>query len=1058
MLAKQARQPKGDGGAAMDQPRASAAERCPGDQRLASVATAMDTSPRLAAQAAQAAELAASPRLVTQAVLGGRLDDRRTLSPYERDGTGLPGRLRQAVEVLSGVSLAGVRVHHGSPLPGTIQARAFAHGNEIHVGPGHGRHLAHEAWHIVQQRQGRVAPTLQAAGLALNNSPQLEGEAERMGARAESLARSPHLSGLPLPPERHFAVTKAPIQAYLRVADDESFLQDLNRESVHRILCRYNDGHLDIEVGDQAVAVYPTSEGGVYRYTDEDYNFVPLQDTEIVDEPRFQQGESGDSYRNVDTRLESGGPSLHTSFQAHVTLAPLTSGQTGSDGVRRIYLADEVFVSAIEIGNNDRPDTRYGSKQERHTVAWTLERAAQIALGGRQLSLVIRNYVEELHNILKSDSSGSDDEEESGESDEVEILVGYVTKLDRDLTETGSNPTRLSLDAWQQILSRIIIIYTQAYQASAAATFKYGQAKGRGEPQAMAALSAAEEAAEAGEAIDVAKVAANAAKLLDVMFVKSMNNESIARAVLHWMKNLTQAFPALMHAHEKDIVKPVLDRAMPKTVREEYGASTMGEFVTKMLGNDVAKDPLNQKFQAGASLLSGGVPDDIQIEFPASLDSDFVANVDVTPAATGQEGSLDVQVEGNAADKVSIDLYVAKQLEVNGIAISDRDRPATRFKTQMSHTVAWTLIRSAIQGLVGKSAEEFIGVLGAHFVSFAEDRANADAAALARRTLEVLHQMNQSAYPIHFWHSLLSRVVRAYVIIYQKLTAATFVDERSLARALGHGESSHMDRLHANEENLINHNALRDKESEVINSALALLDGHVNKTLGVEHYVDSILHWHEMLTLSFPTLMKVGGKAILTALLATADAVEADAIMAKQSGSGGGDLARLISDGQSQESAMSAMFSRLSALHGGSQPVKDQLGALGYTLVDVSGAGNDCALRAIHDQLTQVLGAQAGNLGDFIHAIRQSANLPMGTMIDLLNQGPQVLAAVQAWIGQQAEIDVGLAIDIWSAIGGGGLMQFDDVAQVDPQGPDGGGTLRLTIFFNGFNHFGSLRH
>jgi hypothetical protein len=106
-----------------------------------------------------------------------------------RDGV-LPGALRAGVEALSGVSMAGVRVHYDSPLPARRGAWAHTRGTEIHVGPGQERHLAHEAWHVVQQAQGRVRPTLQMKdGLAVSDDDGLEREADVMGARAAELGR-----------------------------------------------------------------------------------------------------------------------------------------------------------------------------------------------------------------------------------------------------------------------------------------------------------------------------------------------------------------------------------------------------------------------------------------------------------------------------------------------------------------------------------------------------------------------------------------------------------------------------------------------------------------------------------------------------------------------------------------------------------------------------------------------------------------------------------------------------------------------------------------------------
>lgn len=103
----------------------------------------------------------------------------------------LPSGLRAGIEALSGLSMHGVRVHHDSPCPRQVRAQAFTRGQDIFLGPGQGHHLPHEAWHVVQQMQGRVGATSQIAGAAINDSASLESEADRMGARA----RDHHVAG-----------------------------------------------------------------------------------------------------------------------------------------------------------------------------------------------------------------------------------------------------------------------------------------------------------------------------------------------------------------------------------------------------------------------------------------------------------------------------------------------------------------------------------------------------------------------------------------------------------------------------------------------------------------------------------------------------------------------------------------------------------------------------------------------------------------------------------------------------------------------------------------------
>jgi hypothetical protein len=107
------------------------------------------------------------------------------------NNTGLPNSLKSGIEAASGISLDNVKVHYGSARPAQLNAHAFAQGADIHVGPGQERHLPHEAWHVVQQAQGRVRPTIQLnSGVPVNDDFGLEHEADVMGARAASLGRS----------------------------------------------------------------------------------------------------------------------------------------------------------------------------------------------------------------------------------------------------------------------------------------------------------------------------------------------------------------------------------------------------------------------------------------------------------------------------------------------------------------------------------------------------------------------------------------------------------------------------------------------------------------------------------------------------------------------------------------------------------------------------------------------------------------------------------------------------------------------------------------------------
>lgn len=104
------------------------------------------------------------------------------------NNTGLPNQLKAGIESMSGMSMDHVKVHYNSDKPAQLNAHAYAQGSDIHVAPGQEQHVPHEAWHVVQQAQGRVKPTMQMKmGVPVNDDAGLETEADVMGAKAMQL-------------------------------------------------------------------------------------------------------------------------------------------------------------------------------------------------------------------------------------------------------------------------------------------------------------------------------------------------------------------------------------------------------------------------------------------------------------------------------------------------------------------------------------------------------------------------------------------------------------------------------------------------------------------------------------------------------------------------------------------------------------------------------------------------------------------------------------------------------------------------------------------------------
>jgi len=106
--------------------------------------------------------------------------------------TGLPDKLMTGIENLSGLSMDDVKVHYNSAQPVQLNALAYAQGMDIHVAPEPEKHLPHEAWHVVQQKQGRVKPTKQMKeGIPVNDDTGLVTEADKLGTKAIDLKYIP---------------------------------------------------------------------------------------------------------------------------------------------------------------------------------------------------------------------------------------------------------------------------------------------------------------------------------------------------------------------------------------------------------------------------------------------------------------------------------------------------------------------------------------------------------------------------------------------------------------------------------------------------------------------------------------------------------------------------------------------------------------------------------------------------------------------------------------------------------------------------------------------------
>ncbi len=161
-------------------------------QRIANTAMASTFSDQRASTAVQLKQqnmmrAAYSPNVIHQSSTVEAPAQLQEAPTAKSNNTGLPDNLKSGIENLSGYSMDDVKVHFNSNKPAQLNAHAYAQGTDIHVAPGQEQHLPHEAWHVVQQKQGRVQPTMQMkAGVPVNDDAGLEHEADVMGQKAIS--------------------------------------------------------------------------------------------------------------------------------------------------------------------------------------------------------------------------------------------------------------------------------------------------------------------------------------------------------------------------------------------------------------------------------------------------------------------------------------------------------------------------------------------------------------------------------------------------------------------------------------------------------------------------------------------------------------------------------------------------------------------------------------------------------------------------------------------------------------------------------------------------------
>jgi hypothetical protein len=251
--------------------------------RLAQLQALADASPRVA----QLREIAEVANAATVQRMSDEEEDEEfdggavqlAADPHRRNETGMPDSLKSGIESLSGLDMSSVRVHRNSDKPAQLNARAYAQGTDIHLAPGQERHLPHEAWHVVQQMQGRVQPTMQMNDerVAINDDAGLEKEADLQGDHALAAGMSvvksggadrPKLDSMSSVTSSRMILSRNTLVQLCKnprtIAADKTFqerlveLQDYATQMVEKCMAHADGGSLELdwyEVADDFVAI-----------------------------------------------------------------------------------------------------------------------------------------------------------------------------------------------------------------------------------------------------------------------------------------------------------------------------------------------------------------------------------------------------------------------------------------------------------------------------------------------------------------------------------------------------------------------------------------------------------------------------------------------------------------------------------------------------------------------------------------------------------------------------------------------------------------------------------
>lgn len=569
---------------------------------------------------------------------------------------------------------------------------------------------------------------------------------------------------------------------------------------------------------------------------------------------------------------------LTSDLTTNVMVVPIAPGEQRSFPVdegekpklgEMVYTPNIVVIKTILMGDTDRPPTQF-KNQERHTVAWTLARNGIMNLAGSTVFEVITYFMHALES-LKVFLKESDAGEEA-----VRVFKMVMSRQNDVLVQANSG--KVPLTVWQSLIANLIKVYLQVYQLTSVATFKEGKSKGSGEGHAMARLRKDEAAVQSKDEVrDISDISDDAETLIDLISKPEvLGIQEYAFAVHHWIELLQLNFPHLMSTHGDEVVNPLLSKAIASTHREILKKDKVPNYTKIKTIRDLLQ---HFHYKADTKAVQQGDTDKRQIvrgglSLPdvtvRGLTTNFTASVALMPLDAPVLVGEKIEREQEKVKTIQVDAYKANQVMIRFIALSNQDRPKTKFKkTQRSHTVAWTLVRHHILSFANKNVPVMLAMLKRTLTRLCDDIHDSKGKKLAENALVTLKKYESETLPLYNWEHLLSWLLARYGVVYQVAESSAYTSPTDGTRPKGHGESGAMRVLRDNNFTLEAEEAWHSPPDKVATQAVKLFDAFVTDDLTKENVLTAYHHWCEALQDTFPLVWEYGSDELVKALKQT---------------------------------------------------------------------------------------------------------------------------------------------------------------------------------------------